>query len=63
MREQATVFLKNVLVGVLVVVCASTRVYKEDDEAALLLQAWKKYRGDALLVIVPRHPEQFQKAV
>ncbi len=61
MREQATVF-KERISGRLVVVCASTRVYKEDDEAALLLQAWKNYRGDALLVIVPRHPEQFQKA-
>jgi len=43
-----------------VAVCASTRFYKEQDEAALLLEAWKKYTGDALLVVVPRHPERFQ---
>ncbi|WP_373740970.1 lipid IV(A) 3-deoxy-D-manno-octulosonic acid transferase [Neisseria sp.] len=45
-----------------VVVCASTREYKGEDEAELLLEAWKPYRGDALLVIVPRHPERFQTA-
>ena len=43
-----------------VAVCASTRFYKDQDEAALLLEAWKKYTGDALLVVVPRHPERFQ---
>ena len=43
-----------------VAVCASTRFYKDQDEAALLLEAWKSYAGDALLVIVPRHPERFQ---
>lgn len=44
-----------------VVVCASTRVDKEVDEAALLLQAWQKHAADssALLVIIPRHPERF----
>lgn len=45
-----------------VAVCASTRHHKDQDEAALLLEAWKAYRGDALLVIVPRHPERFQTA-
>ncbi len=43
-----------------VVVCASTRFYKGEDEADLLLKAWQAYRGDALLVVVPRHPERFQ---
>ena len=43
-------------------VCASTREDKGTDEAELLLQAWQAYRGDALLVIVPRHPERFQTA-
>ncbi|HFC8518378.1 lipid IV(A) 3-deoxy-D-manno-octulosonic acid transferase [Neisseria weaveri] len=45
-----------------VVVCASTREYKGTDEAELLLKAWKGQAGDALLVIVPRHPERFQTA-
>ncbi|MFC3531377.1 lipid IV(A) 3-deoxy-D-manno-octulosonic acid transferase [Vogesella facilis] len=37
-------------------VCASTR----DGEEALILQAWQAApRGDALLLIVPRHPERF----
>ncbi len=45
-----------------VVVCASTREHDGIDEAALLLDAWRAYRGDALLVIVPRHPERFQTA-
>lgn len=45
-----------------VVVCASTRVYKGEDEAAKLLEAWQQYRGGALLVVVPRHPEHFQTA-
>jgi len=41
-------------------VCASTRFYKGQDEAEMLLEAWKRYKGDALLVIIPRHPERFQ---
>ena len=45
-----------------VVVAASTRLYHQQDEAALLLQAWQAYRGNALLIIVPRHPERFQAA-
>ncbi|MCP1659252.1 lipid IV(A) 3-deoxy-D-manno-octulosonic acid transferase [Neisseria perflava] len=45
-----------------VVVCASTRFYKGEDETELLLKAWQAYRGDALLVIVPRHPERFRTA-
>ncbi|UOO81982.1 lipid IV(A) 3-deoxy-D-manno-octulosonic acid transferase [Uruburuella testudinis] len=44
-----------------VVVCASTREHEGTDEAALLLQAWQ-HQSDALLVIVPRHPERFQTA-
>ncbi|SCK12257.1 lipid IV(A) 3-deoxy-D-manno-octulosonic acid transferase [Vogesella sp. LIG4] len=37
-------------------VCASTR----DGEEELILQAWQAApRGDALLLIVPRHPERF----
>ena len=37
-------------------VCASTR----DGEEALILQAWQAApRGDALLLLVPRHPERF----
>lgn len=43
-----------------VVVCASTRHTPAADEAEMLLQAWQAYRGDALLVIIPRHPERFQ---
>jgi len=39
-----------------VLLCASTR----EGEEALLLAAWKKaQRGNALLVIVPRHPQRF----
>lgn len=44
-----------------VAVCASTRRIGGQDEEALLLQAWRSYRGDALLVIVPRHPERFDE--
>ena len=40
-----------------VVVCASTR----KGEEALLLTAWQMYQGDALLVIIPRHPERFDE--
>lgn len=38
-------------------VCASTR----KGEEALLLTAWQMYQGDALLVVVPRHPERFDE--
>lgn len=41
-------------------VCGSTRFYRDQDEAELLLRAWQSYRGNALLVIVPRHPERFE---
>ncbi|MBP6117155.1 MAG: lipid IV(A) 3-deoxy-D-manno-octulosonic acid transferase [Neisseriaceae bacterium] len=45
-----------------VVICASTR-YVDDtaDEAQMLLQAWQHEANEAnaLLVIVPRHPERF----
>lgn len=44
------------------VVCGSTREHQGTDEACLLLEQWQPYRGDALLVIVPRHPERFQAA-
>ena len=40
-----------------VVVCASTRKTEE----ALLLTAWQNRQTDALLVIVPRHPERFDE--
>lgn len=39
-----------------VVVCASTR----QGEETLLLKAWQAYQGDALLVMIPRHPERFE---
>ena len=43
-----------------VIVCGSTRVDKQGvDEAELLLQAWQGADSDALLVVVPRHPERF----
>lgn len=38
-----------------VVVCASTR----DGEEALIVEAWRAAAPDALLVLVPRHPERF----
>ncbi|WP_434779575.1 lipid IV(A) 3-deoxy-D-manno-octulosonic acid transferase [Neisseria sp. Ec49-e6-T10] len=40
-----------------VVVCASTR----EGEEALLLDAWHKNETDALLVMIPRHPERFNE--
>ena len=44
-----------------VVVCGSTRVDKQGvDEAELLLQAWQGADSNALLVLVPRHPERFE---
>ena len=44
-----------------VVVCGSTRVDKQGvDEAELLLQAWQGANSNALLVLVPRHPERFE---
>ncbi len=44
-----------------VIVCGSTRMDKHGlDEAELLLQAWQQNTANnALLVIVPRHPERF----
>lgn len=60
-REKAAYFRS--LIGTRpVAVCASTREYKGADEAEMLLSAWRVYHGDALLVIVPRHPERFQTA-
>jgi 3-deoxy-D-manno-octulosonic-acid transferase len=38
-----------------VLVAASTR----EGEEELLLQAWRRFQGPALLVVVPRHPERF----
>lgn len=43
-------------------VAASTRYYHEQDEAEMILRAWQGYEGDALLVLIPRHPERFQAA-
>ncbi|HQR03860.1 MAG: lipid IV(A) 3-deoxy-D-manno-octulosonic acid transferase [Proteobacteria bacterium] len=42
-----------------VLLCASTREGEED----LILDAWQQYRdrGQALLVIVPRHPQRFDE--
>lgn len=45
-----------------IILTASTRQDKEEDEAELLLRAWQSYTGNALLIIVPRHPERFQAA-
>ena len=42
-----------------VVVCASTREHHGQDAAEWLLRQWQAYRGNALLVVVPRHPERF----
>ncbi|MFC3875222.1 lipid IV(A) 3-deoxy-D-manno-octulosonic acid transferase [Neisseria musculi] len=61
MRELAAV-LRNRTGNRPVLVCGSTREHKGVDEAELLLRAWRAYHGDALLVIVPRHPERFQTA-
>lgn len=41
--------------GCPVVLCASTR----EGEEALILEAWSKAKPNALLVIVPRHPQRF----
>lgn len=45
-------------------VAASTRVAGEIDEAELILTAWakQKHLNNALLIVVPRHPERFQTA-
>lgn len=40
-----------------VVLCASTR----EGEEALILEAWHKAHPNALLVIVPRHPQRFDE--
>lgn len=61
MHEKAALF-RRLIGNRPVVVCASTREYKGTDEAELLLSAWRTYHGDALLVLVPRHPERFQTA-
>lgn len=61
MRVLAAEFARRIG-GRPVIVCASTRVYKGQDETQMLLEAWRAYRGDALLVVVPRHPERFQTA-
>lgn len=47
-----------------VVVAASTRYHNQEDEAEMILRAWQQYDNpsNALLVIVPRHPERFQAA-
>lgn len=42
-----------------VVVCGSTRHHAGVDEEALLLAAWQKQASNALLVLIPRHPERF----
>lgn len=40
-----------------VVLCASTR----EGEEALILECWRKTHPNALLVIVPRHPQRFDE--
>ena len=42
-----------------VVLCASTR----EGEEALILDAWHKARPNALLLLVPRHPQRFDEVV
>lgn len=61
MRALAAAFLERIG-NRPVVLCASTRTAKGVDEAELLLKAWRQYQGNALLVVVPRHPENFQTA-
>ena len=41
---------------------ASTREKNNIDEAELILKAWQQHRPEALLIIVPRHPERFETA-
>ena len=48
-----------------IVLCASTREKNGEDEAKMLLNAWKMQENavkNTLLVIVPRHPERFGAA-
>lgn len=45
-----------------VFLAVSTRVHHDVDEAELILQQWQSYHGEALLVLVPRHPERFESA-
>lgn len=46
-----------------VFVAASTRQYHDVDEAEEILNAWaQRDMGEALLIVVPRHPERFQAA-
>lgn len=61
MRQLAAAFRQHIGCRP-VLVAASTRYYHDQDEVRLLLHAWQAYHGDALLIIVPRHPERFQAA-
>ncbi|MBP3221349.1 MAG: 3-deoxy-D-manno-octulosonic acid transferase [Neisseriaceae bacterium] len=48
-----------------IVLCASTREKNGEDEAKMLLNAWKKQENavkNTLLIITPRHPERFGAA-
>lgn len=54
--------LRRLAGGRRIVLAASTRELDGTDEAELILRAWTAYRGDALLLVVPRHPERFQAA-
>ena len=50
---------RNSMGGCPVVLCASTR----EGEEALIVEAWHKARPNALLAIVPRHPQRFDEVV
>jgi 3-deoxy-D-manno-octulosonic-acid transferase len=41
------------------IVVAGSTVGGEPDEEAMVLRAWERLRGQALLVLAPRHPERF----
>ncbi|WP_274585060.1 lipid IV(A) 3-deoxy-D-manno-octulosonic acid transferase [Neisseria leonii] len=61
-QQQAAALFRSLTGTRPTVVCGSTRHHQGGDEAEKLLHAWQNYRGNALLVIVPRHPERFGAA-
>lgn len=58
-QQAAAADFRRLTGGRRAVVCGSTRFYQGEDEAEKLLRAWQTYAGDALLIIVPRHPDRF----
>lgn len=56
-HSELAAYWRSSMGGCPVVLCASTREGEED----LLLAAWQKARPNALLVIVPRHPQRFDE--